>query len=167
MNPIMSEVPLPTAPHPSGRPGWDEYFISICQLVSLRATCLRRKVGAVIVRDKRILSTGYNGAPSGLPHCAQTGCERQARNIPSGERAEICRGLHAEQNAIIQAAHHGVSIAGGTLYCTNQPCSICVKMLINAGIIEIVYQDGYPDPLAQKLLAEAEIKVRRYEGEKK
>jgi dCMP deaminase len=163
----MVECQPPIMPEPSGRPGWDEYFLAICKLVSLRSTCLRRKVGAILVRDRRMLSTGYNGAPSGVSHCRVTGCERQARNIPSGERAEICRGLHAEQNVIIQAAFHGVSIAGSTLYCTNQPCSICVKMLINAGIKEIVYEDGYPDPLAEKLLQEAEIRVRRFGGEEK
>jgi dCMP deaminase len=124
-------------------------------------------VGAVLVRERRLLSTGYNGAPSGISHCSQTGCERQARNVPSGERAEICRGLHAEQNAIIQAAYHGVSIAGATSYCTIQPCSICAKMLINAGIVEIVYEDGYPDPLAEKLLSEARVRVRRIGGEEK
>lgn len=145
------------------RPGWDEYFMSLAELVARRSTCLRRAVGTVLVKDKRILSTGYNGAPVGLPHCAETGCLRQERRIPSGERAEICRGLHAEQNAVIQAAYHGVSIAGSTLYCTNLPCSICVKMLINAGIAEIVYQDGYPDPLAEVLLGQAQLRVRRYQ----
>lgn len=144
------------------RPSWDEYFIDLARLVSRRSTCLRRSVGTVLVKDKRILSTGYNGAPSGLAHCSVTGCLREDLRVPSGERAEICRGLHAEQNAIIQAAYHGVSIAGSTLYCTNLPCSICVKMLINAGIVEIVFQDGYPDPLAEKLLQEAQIRVRRY-----
>jgi len=163
----MVETLIPCPTDPTGRPGWDEYFLSICKLVSLRSTCLRRKVGAILVRDRRLLSTGYNGAPGGLPHCSETGCERQARNIPSGERAEICRGLHAEQNAIIQAAFHGVSIAGATIYCTNQPCSICVKMLLNAGIVEIVYEDGYPDPLAQKLLSEAGLPVRRLGGGEK
>lgn len=149
---------------PEARPGWDEYFISITRLVASRSTCLRRSVGAIIVKDRRILTTGYNGAPSGLPHCRETGCLRQERGVPSGERAEICRGLHAEQNAIIQAARHGVCIEGSTLYCTNQPCLICAKMLINAGIVEIVYEDGYPDPLAEKMLEEAQVRVRRYEG---
>ncbi|MFO8057323.1 MAG: cytidine/deoxycytidylate deaminase family protein [bacterium] len=146
------------------RPGWDEYFVSITRLVASRSTCLRRSVGAIIVKDRRILTTGYNGAPSGLPHCRETGCLREERGVPSGERAEICRGLHAEQNAIIQAARHGVCIEGSSLYCTNQPCLICAKMLINAGIVEIVYEDGYPDPLAEKMLEEAQVRVRRYEG---
>jgi len=160
----MSE-PSPIPPRdPEDRPGWDEYFMSITRLICQRATCMRRAVGAVLVKNKRILSTGYNGAPSGLSHCSVTGCMRKELNVPSGERAEICRGLHAEQNAIIQAAFHGVSIAGATLYCTTLPCSICVKMLINAGIEEIVYEDGYPDPLGEKLLQEAQIRVRRYEA---
>ncbi len=155
-------------PAPEDRPGWDEYFMSIAKLVARRSTCTRRSVGAVLVKDKRMLATGYNGAPSGLAHCSVTGCLRAEQNVPSGERAEMCRGLHAEQNAIIQAAYHGVSIADATLYCTNLPCSICVKMLINAGIAEIVYEDGYPDPLAEKLMLEARIRVRRYEeGEKR
>jgi dCMP deaminase len=152
----------PIKPTPDSRPGWDEYFMDMARLVSRRSTCLRRAVGAVLVKDRRMLATGYNGAPSGLAHCSQTGCLREELKVPSGERAEICRGLHAEQNAIIQAAFHGVSIAGATLYCTNQPCAICVKMLINAGIQEIVYGDGYPDPLAEKLLGEAQIRVRRH-----
>ncbi len=160
----MSE-PLPgNPPDPDRRPGWDQYFMSITRLVSKRSTCLRRSVGAVLVKNRRLLATGYNGAPTGLPHCSETGCMRLEMNVPSGERAEICRGLHAEQNAIIQAAYHGVSIAGATLYCTNLPCSICIKMLINAGIEEIVYEDGYPDPLAQKLIKESDIRVCSYKG---
>jgi len=160
----MSE-PLPgNLPNPDDRPGWDEYFMTIAHLVAKRATCLRRSVGAVLVKDRRMLATGYNGAPSRLPHCRETGCMRKEKGVPSGERAEICRGLHAEQNAIIQAALHGVAIADSTLYCTNLPCSICVKMIINAGIAEIVYDDGYPDPLAEELLRQARIRVRRYQG---
>ena len=126
---------------------------------------MRRQVGALIVKDKRILSTGYNGAPSGLRHCEEVGCIRKDSNIPSGERHELCRGLHAEQNAIIQAAYHGISIKGSTLYCTNSPCVICAKMIINAGIKEIIYAEGYDDPLAMKLLEEAGIKVERYKKE--
>jgi len=140
------------------RPSWDAYFMEITSLVAQRSTCLRRKVGAVLVKDKRILATGYNGAPSGLPHCLDVGCMREQNNIPSGQRHELCRGLHAEQNAIIQAAIHGVSIKGATLYCTNMPCSICTKMLINAGIVEIYYKEGYSDSLASDMLAEAGIK---------
>jgi dCMP deaminase len=138
--------------------------MAIAHLVARRSSCLRRSVGAILVKDRRILATGYNGAPSGLAHCAETGCARQAMNVPSGQRAEICRGLHAEQNAIVQAAFHGASIAGATLYTTLSPCSICVKMTINAGIVELVYEDGYSDPLAEKLIAEAQLRVRRYQG---
>jgi len=146
------------------RPSWDEYFMDITCLVAKRATCLRRAVGAVVIKDRRLLSTGYNGAPSNVRHCAETGCLRQQLNVPSGERHELCRGIHAEQNAIIQAAYHGVSIKGATLYCTNQPCSICAKMIINAGIVRIVYQDGYADPLSTEMLAEAGIELLKLAG---
>ena len=142
------------------RPGWDEYFLSIANLVSHRSTCLRRKVGAVLVKNKRILSTGYNGAPSNIKHCEKTGCMRKDFNIPSGERHELCRGLHAEQNALLQAALHGVSVEGAKMYATTQPCIICAKMLINAGIKEIVISGRYPDKLARDFLKEAKIKVR-------
>lgn len=143
------------------RPDWDEYFMDIVELVAKRSTCLRRSVGAALVRDKRILATGYNGAPSGLQHCLDVGCLRDKLQIPSGERHELCRGLHAEQNAIIQAALHGVSVKGATLYCTNQPCIICAKMVINAGISLIVVKDGYADKLAAEMLDEAGIRVVR------
>jgi dCMP deaminase len=143
------------------RPSWDEYFMDIAELVSRRSTCLRRSVGAVIVKNRRILSTGYNGAPTGLRHCCEVGCIRERLNIPSGERHELCRGLHAEQNAIIQAALHGVSVKGATLYCTNHPCIICSKMIINAGIINIIYRQGYQDELAIEMLEEAGIKVSK------
>lgn len=133
----------------------------MAELVSRRATCLRRKVGAVIVKDRRILATGYNGAPSGLVHCFDTGCLRERLNVPSGERHELCRGLHGEQNALIQASLHGVSLKGSTLYATTQPCIICAKMLINAGIAEIVVADGYPDEMAEAFLKEAGITVRK------
>jgi dCMP deaminase len=144
------------------RPSWDEYFMEIAHLVKKRATCLRRQVGAVIVKDKNILATGYNGAPSGIDHCLERGCLREQLGIPSGERHEICRGLHAEQNAIIQAAKHGTSIEGATLYCTNQPCGICAKMIINAGVKQIIYEDGYPDALAAEMLNESGIKIMQY-----
>ena len=143
----------------NSRPNWNEYFMSIAELVSKRSTCLRRKVGAVIVKDKRILSTGYNGAPSGIKHCLETGCLREKLNVPSGERHELCRGLHAEQNAIIQAAYHGVEIKHSIIYCTNLPCIICTKMLINAGIKKIFYKDGYPDTLSKDMLEEAEVEL--------
>jgi dCMP deaminase len=142
-----------------GRPSWDEYFIEITRQVAKRSTCLRRQVGAVIVRDKRILSTGYNGAPSGFPHCEQTGCLRARLGIPSGERQEICRGLHAEQNAIIQAALHGVSVAGADIYTTFQPCITCAKMIINAGIRRVVSYDSYPDEFARSFLEQAGIEL--------
>jgi len=145
----------------SDRPSWDEYFMDIAELVSKRSTCLRRKVGAVLVRDKRILSTGYNGAPTGIQHCREVGCLREQLNVPSGERHELCRGLHAEQNAIIQAALHGVSIRGSTIYCTNHPCIICSKMIINSGIEKIKYRDGYSDKLAKEMLKEANIEVMK------
>lgn len=141
------------------RPSWETYFMDITSLVARRSTCLRRAVGAIIVKDRRILSTGYNGAPSHVRHCAEAGCLREQMAVPSGERHELCRGIHAEQNAIIQAAYHGASIKGGDLYCTNQPCSICAKMIINAGIARIVYQSGYADPLAMAMLDEAKVEL--------
>ncbi|MFA5177661.1 MAG: cytidine/deoxycytidylate deaminase family protein [Candidatus Omnitrophota bacterium] len=145
------------------RPSWDEYFLEVAKLVAKRATCLRRSVGAVIVKDKRILATGYNGAPSGLKHCVDVGCMRQKLNIPSGERHELCRALHAEQNALIQASLYGISVKGSKLYATCQPCVICVKMLINAGIKEIVIAGAYPDKMAAQFLKEAGIKVKKIE----
>ncbi len=141
------------------RPDWDEYFMDIAGLVSKRATCRRRAVGAVLVKDRRVLATGYNGAPSGLRHCLDIGCLREQLNVPSGERHELCRGLHAEQNAIIQAALHGVSVNGSTLYCTNHPCIICAKMIINAGIKTVVIQEHYMDKMAEDILKEAGVKV--------
>jgi dCMP deaminase len=148
---------------PMNRPTWDEYFMDIARLVASRSTCLRRQVGAVMVKDKNILATGYNGTPSGIRHCSEVGCLRQKMNVPSGERHELCRGLHAEQNAIIQAAKHGVNIDGAVLYCTHSPCIICSKMLINSGIKRIVCSDGYPDPLAKAMLDEAGLIVETME----
>jgi len=139
--------------------------MEITRLVASRSTCLRRQVGAVIVKDKKILTTGYNGAPSGLAHCLEVGCLRDTLGIPSGERHELCRGLHAEQNAIIQAAYHGISIKGATLYCTNLPCIICTKMLINAGIQRVVYAQGYTDPLAQEMWEESGVLVEQFKPE--
>jgi len=141
------------------RPSWDEYFMQIAELVSKRSTCLRRQVGALLVKGKRILVTGYNGAPPGLKHCEEVGCLREAMKIPSGERHELCRAIHAEQNAIIQAAVSGVSIEGATLYCTTQPCILCSKMLIGAHIKRIVIKEGYPDQLSLKMLKEAGIDI--------
>jgi len=146
------------------RPTWEAYFMDITILVARRTTCIRRAVGAVIVKDKRILSTGYNGAPSGVRHCAEVGCLREKLNVQSGMRHELCRGIHAEQNAIIQAAYHGVSVRGASIYCTTQPCSICAKMIINAGITTIYYRSGYADELAREMLAEAGIGIIQIKG---
>ena len=146
------------------RPSWDEYFMDIARLVASRSSCLRRQVGAILVKDKNILATGYNGTPSGIAHCSETGCLRDKLGVPSGERHELCRGLHAEQNAIIQAAKHGVNIAGATLFCTFSPCIICAKMLINAGVKKIIYVEGYPDSLANEMLAESGLEVIRMEN---
>ena len=139
--------------------------MDITRLVARRSTCVRRAVGAVLVKDKRILATGYNGAPVGVAHCAETGCLRARLQVPSGERHELCRGIHAEQNAIIQAAYHGVCIRDATLYCTNLPCSICAKMIINAGIRTIVYLSGYADAMSEEMLRQAGVTVRHLEAE--
>ena len=144
------------------RPSWDTYFMQLARLVSTRSTCLRRRVGAILVKEKQIISSGYNGAPRGLPHCLEVGCLREQQGVPSGERHELCRATHAEANAIIQAAFHGVSTAGTTLYCTTAPCAICAKMLINAGIKRIVYEEGYPDELGMDMLRQAEIEVQKH-----
>lgn len=144
------------------RPSWDEYFMEIAVLTSQRSTCLRRHVGAAIVCDKHIVATGYNGAPRGIKHCQERGgCLREKMNVPSGERHELCMALHAEQNAIIQAARLGHSIEGATIYVTHQPCVICAKMIINAGIERIVVKEGYPDELARELLKEAGLKIEK------
>jgi dCMP deaminase len=136
--------------------------MDITRLVATRTTCLRRQVGAILVKDRNILATGYNGVPSGITHCETAGCIRASLNVPSGERHELCRGLHAEQNAIIQAARHGTNIDGATLYCTTMPCIICTKMLINAGIRKICYAEGYPDDLAEAMLQESAIEVELF-----
>jgi len=144
------------------RPTWDQYFMDITRLVATRSTCLRRQVGAILVKERNILATGYNGVPSGITHCDVEGCLRARLNVPSGERHELCRGLHAEQNAIIQAARHGVNIDGATLYCTTMPCIICTKMIINAGIARVVYGEGYTDDLAREMIREAAITVEQF-----
>lgn len=141
------------------RPSWDEYFMTIAHQVATRSTCLRRKVGAVLVREKRLLATGYNGAPRNVSHCRESGCLRQQMSVPSGERHELCRGLHAEMNSLLQAAEHGVRIAGADIYCTNQPCSLCAKMLINVGIETIYAAETYPDSLALDMLEEAGVRL--------
>ena len=142
------------------RPSWDEYFMQMAELTAQRSTCLRRQVGAIIVKEKHIIATGYNGAPKGLPHCEELGgCLREKLEIPSGERHELCRALHAEQNAIIQAATLGQSIEGATIYITHQPCITCAKMIITAGISRIVIRRGYPDEMSRGMLREAGLKV--------
>ena len=142
------------------RPSWDEYFMQMAELTAQRSTCLRRQVGAIIVRENHLIATGYNGAPGGLPPCEELGgCLREKLEIPSGERHELCRALHAEQNAIIQAATLGQSIEGATIYITHQPCIICAKMIINAGISRIVIRRGYPDEMSRGMLREAGLKV--------
>lgn len=142
------------------RLSWDEYFMQMAELTAKRSTCLRRQVGAVIVKDRHIIATGYNGAPRGLKHCEEKGgCLRQQLGVPSGQRHELCRALHAEQNAIIQAATLGQSIEDGTIYVTHQPCVICAKMIINAGIKRIVVRETYPDEMATEILDEAGIRV--------
>ncbi len=141
------------------RPSWDSYFMDIARAVAGRSTCTRRQVGAVLVRNRQILTTGYNGAPRGLEHCAERGCLRADLNVPSGERHELCRGLHAEQNAIIQAAFQGVEIKGAEVYCTHQPCRLCAKMLVNAGVEAVHFAGAYPDDLAMEVFHEAGIRL--------
>lgn len=135
--------------------------MDITHLVAKRSTCIRRQVGAILVKDKRILATGYNGAPSGIAHCKDVGCLREKDKVPSGERHELCRGSHAEQNAIVQAATYGIPIKDAILFCTNLPCSICIKMIINAGINTIFYEEGYPDTLSEKLIEESGITLTK------
>lgn len=147
------------------RPTWDEYFMEMATVAAKRSTCLRRSVGAVIVKNEQILASGYNGTPMGLPHCEEVGCLREQLKVPSGKCHELCRGVHAEQNAITQAAYHGVSVKGATLYCTHQPCVVCTKMLINAGIERIVYANPYPDELAQEMMGQSKIHIEIF-GEK-
>jgi dCMP deaminase len=144
------------------RPAWGKYFMEIAHLVKTRSTCIRRQVGAVVVKDKRILSTGYNGAPTDCKHCTEIGCLREALKVPSGERHELCRALHAEQNAIAQAAAHGIALQGATIYVTHQPCSLCAKLIINAGLSHIIYEGDYPDTLSAELLKEAGIEITQF-----
>ena len=149
------------------RPSWERYFIDITHLVAKRSTCIRRQVGAILVKDKRVLATGYNGAPSGIAHCQDVGCLREKNKVPSGERHELCRGSHAEQNAIVQAATYGIPIKDAILFCTNLPCSICIKVIINAGIKTIFYEEGYPDNLSEELIREAGITLTKIEKDVK
>jgi dCMP deaminase len=139
------------------RPPWDEYFMKLAWIVAERSTCIRHHIGAVIVRDKRILTTGYNGAAVGVDDCMSLGCLRNALNIPSGQRQEICRAIHAEQNAIIQSGYNGVSIKGATLYCTHSPCVLCAKMIVNAGIKKVVMNIEYPDTAFKELFLESNM----------
>lgn len=150
------------------RPSFDEIFMEIAYTWAKRATCLRRRVGAVIAKDSQQLTAGYNGAPRGVPHCAEVGgCLRAKLGIPSGQRAEICRGTHAEQNAITQAAKFGINISGSTLYCNTFPCVICAKMILNAGITTVVYDSDYDDPLSKEILGQQNLlTLVRYEGRK-
>lgn len=160
----MESDQLSGSPPSIQRPSWDHYFMGIADLVATRSTCIRRKVGAVFIKNKRILCSGYNGAPSGIPHCSATGCLREQMNIPSGEKHELCRGVHAEQNAIIQAACHGVSVQGASLYCTNQPCSICAKMIVNAGIAQVYFKQAYNDPMSVEMFSQAGISISIING---
>ena len=148
------------------RPKLNEYFLKLAMLVAERSTCLRHNIGAIIVKDKHVLSTGYNGAPANTRDCIELGCLRNELKIPSGTQQEICRAVHAEQNAIIQAAYHGASVNGGTLYCTHTPCIICAKMIINAGIKKVVTYNSYNDDEFIKLFEEAEIKFEKCEKPK-
>jgi len=149
--------------------------MAIAKLASTRSTCLRRQVGAVIVKDKKILATGYNGAPQGLPHCLDIGCLREKLGIPSGERHELCRATHAEQNAIVQAATFGVSIKDSIIYSTTHPCILCTKLIINAGIKKIIIEDSYPDEMSEEMLRQAKVEIlvlkrpksKQYKSEKK
>lgn len=141
------------------RPSWPEYFMQFAQLARARATCIRRQVGAVIVKNNMVLTTGYNGAPRGLAHASEVGCLRNQMGVPSGQRHELCRGLHAEQNAMVQAARHGISIDGAELYCTTHPCVICLKMILNAGIVAVYYLEGYADDIARAIIAESQFPV--------
>ena len=151
----------------SDRPGWDEYFLRIAFEVATRSTCLRRQVGCVLVRGRRILATGYNGVPRGLPHCDEVGCIREREGVPSGQRHELCRGLHAEMNAFLQAAIHGVSVDGSELYSSTHPCVLCTKMLIQAGVKRVIAAEGYPDELSAEMLKEARVKVERIDMERR
>jgi dCMP deaminase len=145
------------------RPSWDTYFLNITELVRSRSTCLRRTVGALLVRDKRILTTGYNGPPPGMRHCEELGgCLREQEGVPSGQRMELCRAVHAEANALLQAAIHGVAVRGAILYSTTAPCSGCAKLLISAGVKRVVYIEGYPDEMSAKLLSDAGAVVEKW-----
>ena len=144
---------------------WDKRFMEMVSVIAEWSSCYQnnRKIGAIVVKNKRILTTGYNGAPSGYPSCVERGeCLRRNNNIPSGTKQEYCYAIHAEQNAIVQAAKLGVSIDGGTLYCTHQPCAICAKLIVNSGIIRVVYKESYPDSLAIDILNGVGVNLEKY-----
>ena len=147
------------------RPSWDEYFMGIAQKVAARATCLSRKVGAVLVKDNQIVTVGYNGAPRGVEHCDSKGCRRRELKIPTGQRYDLCRAIHAEMNAVIQAALHGTSVAGATLYCTTQPCMACARVMINAGIKRIVVSNTFDDAATMEMIKESGIQFKHVMGE--
>ncbi len=149
------------------RISWDDYFFEFAELASTRTNCLRRKVGAVLVKDKMVISTGYNGPPRGIPHCLKAGCIRKEENIPSGQRHDLCRGLHAEQNAIIQAAKNGVNVSGAHLYCSTKPCSICTKMIINSGITKVFYKQDYDDKFADKIAKQSDVEFIKVKSKKR
>lgn len=144
------------------RPSWDEYFMTITKEVTRRSSCVRRQVGAIIVGEKRILATGYNDTPRGLKNCGEGGCARCASKAPSGTGLDTCLCIHAEQNAIVNAAYHGVSIKDSIIYCTHQPCLTCAKLIINAGIKKIIFAEPYPSEVAEKLLAESKVELIQY-----
>jgi dCMP deaminase len=144
------------------RPTWDQYFMQIANIIATRSTCLRRSVGAVLVKNKRIIATGYNGTLTKLPHCEITGCLRDKQKIPSGQRQELCRGMHAEANALLFASTYGIDMHNATLYSTNQPCVSCAKMIIQAGIKKVLFEGAYPDQLALRLFKEAKVKLEKY-----
>ncbi len=146
------------------RPSWDEYFMGLAHFAATRSTCTRRHVGAVIVKDRMVLSTGYNDTPRGMRNCGDGGCDRCRSEAAPGTALDTCLCLHAEQNAIIQAAYHGVGIAGATIYCTHQPCLTCAKMIVNSGITRIVFDAPYPDVVAERMLMEASVELVRYTG---
>lgn len=147
------------------RPAWDLYFMRMAHLAATRSTCLRRKVGAVIVKDQMVLSTGYNDTPRGVPNCGEGGCARCASDVPSGTSHETCLCIHAEMNCVVQAAYHGVSVAGGTIYCTYLPCLNCAKVLVNVGIRRIVFEGHYPDPLSVELIKKAKVDLTQHTAE--
>ena len=148
------------------RPGWDRYFMDIAHVAATRSNCSRRQVAAVLVRDRRIISTGYNGTPRGVKNCCDGGCPRCNSNTPSGKNLHECLCSHAEENAIVQAAYHGISVKGATLYTTYSPCLLCAKMIINAGIVEVVYHEHYSiDDVSTRLLHEAGVAVRGLQEE--